>query len=386
MSATRRLTLPLLAAGQSQKHVTLNEALLRLDETIQILIASRSLMDPPASPAEGRSYVPAAGASGAWAGKAGFLLVFEDGVWRTISVPAGTSAYIEDEEAVVVHDGAAWRTPKGRNAEARIDRLGLARAPDDTAALAVTSDRAIFSHAPAAGGDMRMIVNKADTADTASLVLQTGWSGRGEFGLCGDDKLSLKVSANGTSWLTALSVDNASGDVAAPGRLVVGSGAALVNGLTIARPGGSVAIKDTQGVGDAHVAVASFIDANGDEKVWMGLGSAGNSEFTFLSQYADGITFYAYGGNHPIRFLQNGATRLRIHTNGNVGIGETAPTAPLHIGGAARVGSYSRTSLPSANGLGAGAIIFVTDDSAGATLAFSDGSGWRRAHDRQIVA
>jgi hypothetical protein len=36
--------------------------------------------------------------------------------------------------------------------------------------------------------------------------------------------------------------------------------------------------------------------------VWCGLGSTSNSLFTFLSQYPDGIAFYAHGGNYPIVF------------------------------------------------------------------------------------
>ena len=40
--ASARLGLPYLAAGQMQKHVTLNEALTRLDSLVQLAVVSRS--------------------------------------------------------------------------------------------------------------------------------------------------------------------------------------------------------------------------------------------------------------------------------------------------------------------------------------------------------
>ena len=46
--------------------------------------------------------------------------------------------------------------------------------------------------------------------------------------------------------------------------------------------------------------------------------------------------------------------------------------------------SYAKASLPSASVIGG--IIYVTDDIGGATLAFSDGTNWRRTADRAIIA
>ena len=42
MADTTNLTLPLLAASQAQKHVTVNEALTRLDGMVQLTLRSRS--------------------------------------------------------------------------------------------------------------------------------------------------------------------------------------------------------------------------------------------------------------------------------------------------------------------------------------------------------
>jgi hypothetical protein len=57
----------------------------------------------------------------------------------------------------------------------------------------------------------------------------------------------------------------------------------------------------------------------------------------------------------------------------------------LDIDGPARVKSYTVATLPAANA-GAGQIIFVSNETGGAVLAFSDGANWRRVTDRAIVA
>ena len=75
------LGLPLLTAAQAQKHVTMNEALLRLDVLAQLAFKSRSLAIPPASPLEGDAYLVPSGAGGSWALWDANIAVFRDGVW-----------------------------------------------------------------------------------------------------------------------------------------------------------------------------------------------------------------------------------------------------------------------------------------------------------------
>ena len=63
---TPTLALPLIAAGQAQKHVTHNEALIQLDALVQLACRDKDLGAPPASPAEGDRYlVLSAGPTGA---------------------------------------------------------------------------------------------------------------------------------------------------------------------------------------------------------------------------------------------------------------------------------------------------------------------------------
>lgn len=106
---TTNLSLPLLAADQSQKHVTVNEALLVLDSLVFLALLDRSLSAPPGSPAAGARYLVAASPSGAWAGHAGEIAVFQDGGWVFLTPRVGWRAVVLDEGAEILFDGTRWR-------------------------------------------------------------------------------------------------------------------------------------------------------------------------------------------------------------------------------------------------------------------------------------
>ena len=67
-----------------------------------------------------------------------------------------------------------------------------------------------------AGDDHRVVVNRATDADTASVMFQTGFSGRAEMGLGGDGAFRVKSSGDGAAWRDAIVVDPASGEVEFP--------------------------------------------------------------------------------------------------------------------------------------------------------------------------
>lgn len=54
--------------------------------------------------------------------------------------------------------------------------------------------------------------------------------------------------------------------------------------------------------------------------------------------------------------------------------------------GTPRVPVVAKSALPSATTAGAGALLFVPDETGGAVLAFSDAGNWRRVTDRAIVS
>ncbi|WP_152045322.1 DUF2793 domain-containing protein [Aureimonas psammosilenae] len=73
-------------------------------------------------------------------------------------------------------------------------------------------------------------------------------------------------------------------------------------------------------------------------------------------------------------------------STGHVGLGKAASAARLDVAGAVRVGQYAKAALPVAGALGAGALVFVSDDAGGPVLAFSDGAAWRRVTDRATIS
>jgi len=215
MDASPRFSLAYLQGQQAQKHVTVNEALRRLDALVSLSVKSRTTSAEPASPMEGDAYIITASPTGAaWNDFApDAVAAFQDGAWAEIAPVEGLRAYVVDEGALVAYSGAAWNAVGGGVGSPTM--LGVNASADATNRLAVKSDAALFSHddVTPGSGDMRHIVNKAAEANTASVLFQTGYSGRAEFGLTGDDDFHLKVSGDGASWKDAFVIDAASGDV-----------------------------------------------------------------------------------------------------------------------------------------------------------------------------
>ncbi|MBU2165883.1 MAG: DUF2793 domain-containing protein, partial [Alphaproteobacteria bacterium] len=217
---TARLALPYLAAGQMQKHVTLNAALTRLDALLQTAVVSRTLTTQPAAPFDGDLYILPHGAAGtAWSGRpAGALMRFESGGWSVVAAPVGMIALVLDTAVLVVRSEEGWSPLGHRLGEVQgLSRLGLGTTADAANPLAVKTNTALFTARGAAeggDGDLRLTLNKEAAGDVLSLLFQSGYGGRAELGLAGDENLSLKVSPDGSTWLRAFGVDRATGRIA----------------------------------------------------------------------------------------------------------------------------------------------------------------------------
>lgn len=211
-SNSPRLDLPYIQAGQAQKHVTHNEAVEQLDLITQLVVQDFAATTPPATPGAGQVWAIGAGATGAWSGRAGELAGWYGGGWMYLDARTGWRAGHAITGEMRVFDGTSWVAPVAGDLNA-LPGVGINASYDATNKLAVAADATLFNHD---GAGHQLKLNKATGGDTASLLYQTGFSGRAEMGLAGDDDFAIKVSADGSAWTTALQVDAATGAVSLP--------------------------------------------------------------------------------------------------------------------------------------------------------------------------
>lgn len=105
---TMRLQLPLLQSAQAQKHVTVNEALMRLDGLTNPVLESVTVVAPPAAVIDGQCWGVPQGAAEAWSGQAGSIAVGANGGWVFIRPSRGMRAFVADRGTEAVFDGQAW--------------------------------------------------------------------------------------------------------------------------------------------------------------------------------------------------------------------------------------------------------------------------------------
>jgi hypothetical protein len=218
MTDTTNLGLPYIAASQAQKHVTHNEALRILDAAIQLAVLDVTRTAPPASPVEGQRHIVAASPTGAWAGKAKCVAIWQDGAWAFLTPKAGWRAWSAADATLMVFDGTLWRDLRALPLD-NLARLGINTSATSPNLLAVKSNAALFAAidvADSGSGDVRVQLSKENAAKTASVVFADAYSGRAELGLAGDDDLHVKVSADGTTWVEALRIDRTTGKIGFP--------------------------------------------------------------------------------------------------------------------------------------------------------------------------
>lgn len=327
---TPRFSIPELAAAQAQKHVTVNEALRVIDAAMNLVVASRALTDPPTDPDEGAKFIPASPAGGVWVTHENEVAAFVNGQWRFFSPEIGWRAFDQATAKLAIWDGTEWTDFAGGGTQ---PMLGINTAADATNRLAVKSDAVLFSHddVTPGSGDVRFVVNKAAAGNTASLLFQTGFSGRGEVGLAGSDALSLKASADGVSFDDILTFDPAS------------------HALKLTLDGAErlrVDANGNVGIGTMSPQVRLDVEANlvdfaarivnsGNSFTRRGLSLQGGNvnDFNFLQAKSfDGsriVDFWIDEG--ALRLDFGGSEKLRVDPAGYVGINTGAPLRPLHV-------------------------------------------------------
>lgn len=110
MTSTMNLGLPLVQPSQAQKHVTVNEALARLDGLTQLVLQSVTLATPPVVASDGETYFVPASAVNAWSGQDGTLAIWSNGGWVFVAPVRGWTGFIVDQGVRAEFDGTGWTT------------------------------------------------------------------------------------------------------------------------------------------------------------------------------------------------------------------------------------------------------------------------------------
>ena len=471
MTATPNLNLPYIMPAQAQKHATHNEAILALDAIVQINALSRILNTPPATPNDGDRYIVTNTPTGAWTGHSLEITAWQDGSWEFYAPEPGWLCWVRPENKLLAWDGIIWDEITGAASSDPISILGVNATADTTNRFSINTPALLLNRET---DDIQMKFNKEASVDTASVLFQTGFSGRAEIGLTGDDNFHFKVSNDGASWNDAVTLQNPTGRVSfststssnvcniggdrtilfsgglvntiktGGNRLHLNDGGTIdlistnirINGfdagallnieastatktpLLIQATAGQSAdlmkIRDSSGTSileidkDGNFAVTDndgsvvtnivniYHNSTANQGDGGGCGILFQTDNTGNNKQPLGslqmLTTDAVGyltADFVVNLHNNSLTATEvfiIKANGNVGIGVTSPSTTLDVNGPIKYGAYTLATVPNASASGAGATIYVSDETSGSTLAFSDGTDWRRTSDRVVIS
>lgn len=362
--SSARLGLPYLAAGQLQKHVTLNESLTRLDALAQTAVQSRALSSPPAEAAEGALFILGGAGEGAWSGRpAGSLMRRDMGGWVEVAPVAGQIVFVLDAQEIVIRGEDGW-TPfssaggppgEGVGPYLNVQRLGVGAEADEANPFSAKLNKALWAaRGPSEGGDgdLRFSFNKVGSSGVLSLLFQSGFSGRAEIGLVGDDDLKMKVSPDGATWSDVFSVDRATG------RAAFARGAARLETVVLAAstsftPPAWARWLEVSAVGGGGGGGAGFGSTGGGSRYGGGGGAAGAVVSARLP--------VAELGETPLTISVGAGGVAGVAAAGGVGgatvisqAGQVLLTAPGGGGGAAGSGSGGAGAAGAVGGAGGG--------------------------------
>lgn len=214
MAETATLKLPLVAAAQAQKHVTVNEALARIDAALQLSVVSRSVTMPPNTPEDGSVYLVPPGGVNEWDSQDGQLAFALNGGWDFLEPLSGWRVYVADEAVLLHFEGDVWKdgvlasSPFGAAMRAECiefdfdvgagsDKLTGFVIPEGTIVLAVTG--VVVAELTGTLTDWSLGVDGSDTRYGSGLGTGAGSYVRGLTGQpqAYYSNTQLKVSANG---------------------------------------------------------------------------------------------------------------------------------------------------------------------------------------------
>jgi hypothetical protein len=154
---------------------------------------------------------------------------------RTITLDANGSDTVNGAVNAVISSAYGYIALQGNGAgkwtivdqaTSHLANVGIGAAADPNNALSVYGASALFN-----GANFNFTVNKSTAANTASVLFQTGDSGRAQVGLCGDDNFPFKAPADGATWAEALTIAAATGKPSFPKGIASGEAVGFRNRL-----------------------------------------------------------------------------------------------------------------------------------------------------------
>jgi hypothetical protein len=207
---TPNLSLPFIMPAQAQKHVTHNEAIELLDMIVQLTLEATDATIPPATTNEGQAWALGTGVADVWAGQDGMIATWRGGGWLFVTPRDGWRAWVRDVAELQVLTGGSWGMQGSDHVLQNLPSVGINATGDPMNRLSVSAAATLLNND---GVGHQVKINKAAIGDTASLLYQSGFSGRAEMGLAGNDDFSIKVSADGAAWASALTIEAVTGRV-----------------------------------------------------------------------------------------------------------------------------------------------------------------------------
>lgn len=411
---------PLLAPAQSQKHITVNEALQAIDARLFLSFLSVNANDLPSDAGDG-SHVAMAltlpvNNTPDLSGYAGKIAYLNHGAWQAITPQPGWLGWDEMSETFVVFDSVTGWKPFDPFAEiTQSSQLGINTAASHTNRLTVKSDAVLFSHddVTPGSGDMRLNINKNSSQQVATFAFQTNYVTHAEFGTVGTDNTTLRVSADGVTFLPAIEFDNVTADILSPLKLrmsvavndqpafqmtgtatdgsqdnIEGVGLYLTHNQTGNRQFALLDTETKRGVRFIDASLSGYEDGN---RLDLTLGTSTHG--VHVNNYAPQTQFSVSNqGGLPsktvcaiIGDLSQSGDLLHITTSNNATPGDSLQISAegiTHFGHPPILPSFTIENSPPPT---EGSLAFFTNLIGGGAPAYADGVNWRKMDGSIIV-
>ncbi len=299
MADTPNLVLPYLAASQSQKHVTVNEALRRLDALVQVTAQSVALATPPVSPTEGQRWILPASPTGAWAGHASQIAAWQDGAWAFYAPLDGWTAIDISTDTLLLYNAGTgiW--------------TGLITGVFSDATFTLQDDidptkQARFQIAGFTAGATRVFTLPDATTSLAGLAVAQTFSAKQTLSNANND-LGTSTATGTTNLATGATLNGSTKTVNIGTAGVSGSTTNVIIGSAVAGALGTLTINSPTVTFGSSVSAIAMAAAN-VSALYLGLGGATADATNRLSLNAPASLFNHAGAGHQVKVNKAAAT------------------------------------------------------------------------------